>query len=692
MADRFTPEEIQEIFEQYNEAIRTGTPITAELAKSMKDASIGVKGASELLIKGFGQLGRSITDYGAAMYKGEQGFKAINKSLTDVEDAIDTFSNIILAAVAIFDPLVGVALFLTKTLVKGAIDYGKAAGEMSDKLYDSYTALSRVGAAGEQGMSGVYTSMQKFAYGIDELDQMLALIKENSKNLAAFSGTVIDGTNALADTANSIQRSGLQKQFLEMGMKVDDINRGTAGYYNQLGRLGQLQGKSQAELTAGTVAYLKEMEGLSRLTGQQREDMEKQRQEANMIDSFLAQVRQMGAAGEEAYKVFNYLSAQDPTGEAAKQFAASFSGFVTDASAQIFQSTGGQIVQLNQQLRDQKINAEQFTGALSGAVRGTLKFQEQTALIASSGRDMFGPLQTSVLLAEMGTKDMAKAMSQTKPIDNLTGAAVTARQAQMGTRDALQDMVRLGVKPATEALDLLAQSGKSAANALPGGNNKPPVGGSGGGIVDWFKRNFGSGTSAALTGADLSGTNADLVAALTKTADEYKKLTGNSVRVTSAVRTREQQQREYDAWIARGKTGNPVAEPGKSQHEVGNAVDITRSVVDDPRFQELLAKNGLARPVANDPVHVQLAGTAGSVRPGVNDVPVAGATSGYKSQVTAAPSKDNDLANSAERYNQATGNTYENNPQMQQMIELLAQNNSIAQDHKDIADKNYKSR
>ena len=673
MADAYTQEEIQEIFEAYNEAIRTGTPVSKELATAMRDASIGVKGASAELVKGLTQLGRSVTDYGSAMYRGEQGMKAFNKSITDVEDAIDTFADVIIAAIAFINPLAAAGIFLTKTLVKGAIEYGKAAGEMSDKLYDAYHNLSRAGAAGEQGMSAVYGSMQKFSYGIDELDKMTALIRENSKNLALFSGTVLDGTNALAGTANAIQRSGLQTEFLKMGMSVDDINRGIAGYYGQLGRLGQLQGKSQADLTAGTVAYLREMEALSRLTGQTREEMEKEREQANQVDQFLAQVQKMGDAGKEAYKAYNILSTASP--ELAKQMASSFSGFITDESAQIFNLTGGAITQLNEQLRTGQITGDQYVKELSKATSTTADFQQGLATIPGAFREWGGVYQDAVNLQQLQNKDMSKAVGQTKPIDGLTASQVELRQKQMASRDALQDFVKLGVAPATDALNTLSGAAKSAANSLPGAGNKPNQGGgtSGGWLRDLLGLPPAGGAKSTVAG--MEGVNADLATAVQKATAEYQAVTGKSATITSGVRDYQKQKDLYDAWIAGGKKGNPVAPPGTSKHETGMAVDINSDAANYMDQAGILKKYGLVRPVAGDAPHVELAG----------------ARSGYNQTVTAKPTVDNADPNSEDQYKRLTSNTYENDDKMDILKELLESLLSVNQNQLSVQEKTHQA-
>jgi hypothetical protein len=89
-------------------------------------------------------------------------------------------------------------------------------------------------------------------------------------------------------------------------------------------------------------------------------------------------------------------------------------------------------------------------------------------------------------------------------------------------------------------------------------------------------------------------------------------------RITSACRTRAAQTALYAAYL-RGESVLPVAPPGRSLHELGLAVDISRGR--DPYSDELLAALGQWWTSAGlgwsptDPVHFQLPAIASSGRP-----------------------------------------------------------------------------
>jgi hypothetical protein len=98
---------------------------------------------------------------------------------------------------------------------------------------------------------------------------------------------------------------------------------------------------------------------------------------------------------------------------------------------------------------------------------------------------------------------------------------------------------------------------------------------------------------------DLDG-NPELLAKLEALAASK----GMRFHLTSGLRTTAEQQQ---LWDARGSNPYPVARPGTSRHESGNAADVTiggRAIQDVISAEELRAA-GIA-PLAGDAVHVEL--------------------------------------------------------------------------------------
>ncbi|CAB4123433.1 Peptidase M15B [uncultured Caudovirales phage] len=105
-------------------------------------------------------------------------------------------------------------------------------------------------------------------------------------------------------------------------------------------------------------------------------------------------------------------------------------------------------------------------------------------------------------------------------------------------------------------------------------------------------------TLAELWGSDTptQGLSSDFAGRLDQAKAAYREQFGKELPVTSGFRTREDQQRLYDQ---RGTNPNPVAKPGTSLHESGNAADISANVP-----ESFLNQFGIHRPLGKkDPVH-----------------------------------------------------------------------------------------
>ena len=81
---------------------------------------------------------------------------------------------------------------------------------------------------------------------------------------------------------------------------------------------------------------------------------------------------------------------------------------------------------------------------------------------------------------------------------------------------------------------------------------------------------------------------------------------GLMVTITSGFRSIQHQRDMYNAWLARGRTGNPVGRPGGSGHNSGQAIDIRTSGMSAAQLSQLAAlgrQNGLPYAGARDTVH-----------------------------------------------------------------------------------------
>lgn len=87
-------------------------------------------------------------------------------------------------------------------------------------------------------------------------------------------------------------------------------------------------------------------------------------------------------------------------------------------------------------------------------------------------------------------------------------------------------------------------------------------------------------------------------------AADYYNATGKKLVVTSGYRSKDKQQKLYDAYL-KGQTDYIVAEPGSSKHNFGEAVDVWSKQANWASEKGLLSKHGLKQPFpSSDPVHL----------------------------------------------------------------------------------------
>jgi hypothetical protein len=496
MAEMYTPEEIAQISAAYNDAVEKNIPISKELAQQMKDATLGVKNYTQQLQSSLKQLGTSVKTLGSNLAKGEKGASVYSDSLSSGADALAAYT-------AKFGPAGRALGFATKAITA----FGVAAMKQSDQLFDSFQKVSRAGAIGAGGITELYDSMKKLGYVPAELERMGQLFAENSKYLALYSSSAIEGGKMFATVADDIQNSPLRAQLFNLGMSVDDINKGVAGFIKQEGSLGKLRGTNQAELNAGTKAYLREMEILTRLTGQSREEMETQREQALSIDAFYATLKELGPdAREQAFQTFNQLSAV--SAKSAAEFASNFSGVIT-GTTDLMMSTRGASLQYTKEFFEKGGKA---TDAMQGMADSAQSMVGVTDQIAKIGGQFGLTSREITMLTNKGLDPFGEAFKKTAEqvdaaragADRSTDAQAKLRDNQIKTGQNLADFVNLGVKPATIAMQGLSAAVEYLTSFLPGAKRFKANQDAGGASGTMGGFNTGAGSS----GADQTGAGA----------------------------------------------------------------------------------------------------------------------------------------------------------------------------------------
>lgn len=198
------------------------------------------------------------------------GLKAVDlaKDLSQMGDNIEAAGSA-LREIPVFGGLIGAAF--------------SAVASAANKTYDSFVQMSSVGA----NFGGSIQEMQRTVSETGlTLDQFTNLVKNNAESLALMGGSAQEGAKRLGRLGREMRASGVETELLKLGFTTEQINNGMASFGGTLAKTGALRGMTDKQVAEATGSYLKNLDAVSRLTGQSREDLQKQRDE-RMRDSQL---------------------------------------------------------------------------------------------------------------------------------------------------------------------------------------------------------------------------------------------------------------------------------------------------------------------------------------------------------------------------------------------------------------------
>lgn len=561
------------------------------------------------------EMGRAVLKLGSSIYRAEQGS-------AKYAETVDT---VVTSLTALAFLLGGPMIKAVMVVVGGLVKMGKVSAEMADQLFKSYQAISRSGAAASDGLDGVFQMMQDFRLSTAELDQLNQIIAETAQGLALFRGTVYQGARSMGEIRRSITTGGLETQFMALGMNTQEINETLGAYIDLYSRLGSMETRTTREITQSIAQYVKETDAITKLTGATRKQQEEAQKRAMANEAFSFKVRQLREQGQdqEANRlIMTYRVLASRSQEAADGFAQMVTGIVSEGGVGAFLISNGQAMRaatdstlsLGQTLTMFGGGLNEFMGGIGDTMASVNNFRtafnmnydelKQLGLMIKDSEGKFREINNE--------QDLMIAMEE-KGVKNL----VSLRTAELDTMQSMQSFVKLGVNPATAALNGLAQAARGATSILPGGGGtasaaKPTAGGGGnvstsakkfqGGIFgaienfitqgQGFGSTYGGGPTGSMSPDDLfsfqggiSGNRSNFDSLdpqfrsrLMQMAAEYKQQTGKKLPFGSGQRSQEQ--------------NTQVGGAASSRHLSGTAVDLSSSAVDELRQLGLLDSYG----------------------------------------------------------------------------------------------------
>lgn len=468
--------------QQANDYARYGQ-MQVTTANQLKDAQFqaatgmtNFTAASGMAGKAIGALAGAGVAAAAAMYEGKKGMAAYNSSLDELSKAAviagTALTLLIPGGVIIKAVVAGLTMAAT-----AAIAYTKAANEMSDKLYKSYSGLQKSGAAASDGMTGVFRDAKKLGLSMNELDSFTSLIAENGQDLALFAGTVYDGRKKFADMSEAME--GSRVEFFKMGITQTEINEGMAGYLRTVTRTGRAQTMTTDQLASSARNYITEQDALAKITGISVKQQQATLDKAMQNEQFLAKIRQLEASGEQGkadeLKKLNAYYAQMGD-EAAEGFQATVNGNLRNKAAQKLNfATQGEALRSTQDVIAGSASAAQAFDRTAERVAETEKTigQSQAAFGTTSDNNIKYTEQVNFSIAAAGEKraELEKRVNdeiekQKKGADDITAGQANNLKKQQEINAKLEKDVFKGIPNAQANMAKLANVTETLADGF----------------------------------------------------------------------------------------------------------------------------------------------------------------------------------------------------------------------------------
>jgi hypothetical protein len=332
------------------------------------------KGPGSALGLAFGKLSKAVMPVIG-------GFSAFGKALTGITNIIGDYANVgdSLERAAQQIPIFG-----------GMLSTVAAA---SVKANDALLSASKSGA----GFGGSLNQFAKAASSAGmTMDKFGALVAKNGEGMLGFGGTTEEGAKRFAQVSKSLRQSS--NELYALGYSTEDVNQGLANYGELMRKQGLARGMSDAQLASGAKNYLKEMDALAKITGEERSAKEAQAK-ALMTDAQF----QMSMAGKDKDVRADFqkmvLSFGPTLGGFVKDYMATGT-LTTEANQKLAAMLGGDVMNEMTKLRQKMQNNQRLTDDEQDRLKQIMrKAAEANAKVAGTA-----------LAADRGMDDASKGM------------------------------------------------------------------------------------------------------------------------------------------------------------------------------------------------------------------------------------------------------------------------------------------
>ena len=345
-----------------------------------------------------------------------------------------------------------------------------------EKQVDGFQSLGEVGALTEKGVEGFQKSVLKSGLTLDDYTKR---IESSSTTLARFQGLTSTGAEKFARITQELTQ-GTDLGLRRLGLSAEQMSESTEAFLTRQTRLGLSQGMTATQLAASTTSYIKELDLLSKVTGQSRKSIQDQQDAALSETRFRASMEGLRGTAEEGSinKMMNFQSTisdmDADLGQGVRDLASGFTA--TEAARRAEFVTGGRASQIMDRLRKGQIGELEARQQMQKAVidnREQLIFAGRalgdTASIVGNTAGLFDFMNATIDENGKFVKQATEAQKgQVGGANALTNDLVKTQQTLERTQIEMQRLFFKAMPAAAAATDYFA---KGMLSTLIGVNN-----------------------------------------------------------------------------------------------------------------------------------------------------------------------------------------------------------------------------
>ena len=240
------------------DALAKGNSKAASNSSKMGKALGTAMGTVAKFAGGVAFAAKVAVDFSNAISANLAGFSDLDNSVTNAAGKIPFFSGTFQAAAAATEKLVNA----TQNASNSGATFGGSVMEMSH-------------AASRAGMT---------------INEYGNFVRKSGEAFRLLGGDVETGRKRFDSLSKDLRKSGFMRELNNMGFTSLQVNESMARYTTILGRTNKLQGMSTKDLTKASANYMKEIDLLAKVTGEERSAVEERAQQLLADGQFQAKI------------------------------------------------------------------------------------------------------------------------------------------------------------------------------------------------------------------------------------------------------------------------------------------------------------------------------------------------------------------------------------------------------------------